>query len=90
MLLVSALGLFKVTLKPRLVVDWLAIDQQALDRGAIRRRNGGDDRKLALVAGVFELPALPLRDEVALDAVAHLRPPMTGVNCGWPRRSAAR
>src|SRR5262245_28262127 len=63
----------KLMLKPWLVVDRLAVDHEALDRGAARRRNGCDDCDLPLVAGVFKLPALPLRNEIALNAVAHLQ-----------------
>src|SRR5215470_8707403 len=58
-------------LKPRLVVDWLPVDQQTLDCGAARRRNGCDHSELALVATVFKLPAFPLRNEITFNAVVH-------------------
>ncbi len=38
----------KLTLKPWLVVDRLAIEQQTLDRGAARRRNGRDGHRQRL------------------------------------------
>jgi len=57
-------------LEPRLLIDRRAVDQKSLDGGAARGRHCRDDRQLALIAGLFELPALAFRDEVAFAAAS--------------------
>src|SRR5476651_587059 len=57
------------TLEQRLIVDLLAVNQKPLDRGPAAWRHRGHDRKLAVVARLFDFAPLALRNEKAFQAV---------------------
>src|SRR5712671_305326 len=52
----------------RFLIDRLPVDQETLDDGTPGSRHRRNHRHLALIAGIFNLAPLPLRDEIALDA----------------------
>jgi hypothetical protein len=61
-------------LEPGLLINRLAVDQEALDGGASRRKDRRDNRELALVAEIFELAAFALGNEIAFEVVANRKP----------------
>jgi hypothetical protein len=59
-------------LEERLIVDRLAVEKKPLDRRAATRRHRGDNSELAIVARLFDVLPLALRDEEALQAIVEL------------------